>query len=88
MVKELSDINIKTIVDYSYGTSTADHLSICRNCGRLFGEHYGRGCPNGGKTLFSNDEYLTKAAIALFETLLKGRIGGVRQKSKNHLRKT
>ena len=81
--KKLSNINIKTIIEYSGVTSTVDHLSVCRNCGRLFGEHFGRNCPHEEKTLFSNDEYLTKAAIALFTTILKGKIDGIRPKSQD-----
>jgi len=75
MVKRLSKSTVKRIIEYSQCNGISiSYLSICKNCNKLRGEHYGMSCHNGGKKIFSKDDYLTQASIAFFKTILKGKI--------------
>jgi len=77
MVKRLSKKTIKSIIEYAEEGLSISYLSVCRNCNKLRGEHYGMNCKNAGTTLFSKDAYLTQAARGMFKTLLKGRSSGM-----------
>ena len=77
MVKRLSKKIIKSIIEYAEEGLSISYLSVCRNCNKLRGEHYGMSCRYQGTTLFSKDEYLTQAARGMFKTLLKGSSSGM-----------
>ena len=72
MVKQLSKKTVKTIIKYADFGLSISYLSVCRNCGKLRGEHYGMNCKTAGTTLFSKDKYLTQAATGFYKTLLRG----------------
>jgi ribosomal protein L32 len=74
MVKRLSKKTVKSIIEYADDGLSISYLSVCKNCGKLRGEHYGMNCKNAGTTLFSKDKYLTEAATGFYKTILKGKL--------------
>lgn len=77
MVKKLSYKNIQRLIEYSKNETSFEFIQVCKNCNHLYGEHFGRSCHNGGKTLFSADEHLTQAALGFYKTILKGKLKNI-----------
>lgn len=97
MVKKLSYKNIQRLVEYSKYETSFEFIQVCKNCNHLYGEHFGRNCCDGKKTLFSVNKHLTKASMGFYKTVLKGKLKntyiseqealeyGIRTKSQDHI---